>query len=219
VCQPKIATMREEIAVQTAMIRRLHNTVAGLRGELRCYRALANQVLDCVRAMETRVDAMEDQQMSKASIDRQRLDTAVARLRWVVIAALVVMIIGLAGFGAEFDWQNDRVHRLAARLDGLEAGLGVKFDAMNAQLDANIAKLDAMGAKLDAANTKFDAVSHRLGAEFRAEIAAQTSALAKSIAAARSTAPPAWPPVWTHVQLPFAPVPGYVLPPPPRSRP
>jgi hypothetical protein len=210
------------MAVQAAMIRRLHSTVAGLRGELRGNRALANQVLASVRAVETRVDAIEDQQMSKASIDRQRLDTAVARLRWVVIAVLVVMITGLAGIGAEFGWQNDRVHQLAARLDGLEARLGVKFDAMNAmldptneKLDAINAKLDAANTKLDAANTKFDAISHRWGAEFRAEIAAQTSALAKSIAAARGTAPPTWAPA----QLPFGPVPGYVLPPPPRSRP
>jgi hypothetical protein len=207
--------MREGMAVQTAMIRRLHSTVAGLRGDLRGNRALANQVLDSVRAVETRVDAIEDQQMSKASIDRQRLDTAVARLRWVVIAVLVVMITGLASIVAEFGWQNDRVHQLAARLDGLEARLGVKFDAMNAKLDPTNAKLDATNAKLDATNTKFDAISHRWGAEFRAEIAAQTSALAKSIAAARSTAPSAWAPA----QLPFAPVPGYVLPPPPRSRP
>jgi hypothetical protein len=202
--------------VQAAMIRRLHSTVAGLRGgDLRGNRALANQVLASVRAVETRVDAIEDQQMSKASTDRQRLDTAVARLRWVVIAVLVVMITGLAGIGAEFGWQNDRVHQLAARLDGLEARLGVKFDAMNAMLDPTNEKLDAINAKLDAANTKFDAISHRLGAEFRAEIASQTSALAKSIAAARGTAPPTWAPA----QLPFGPVPGYVLPPPPRSRP
>jgi uncharacterized protein HemX len=215
--------------VQAAMIRRLHSTVVGLRGDLRGNRALANQVLASVRAVETRVDAIEDQQMSKASTDRQRLDTAVARLRWVVIAVLVVMITGLAGIGAEFGWQNDRVHQLAARLDGLEARLGVKFDAMNAMLDPTNEKLDAINAKLDAANTKldaantkldaantkFDAISHRLGAEFRAEIASQTSALAKSIAAARGTAPPTWAPA----QLPFGPVPGYVLPPPPRSRP
>ena len=200
--------------MQTAMIRRLHSTVAGLRGDLRGNRTLANQVLDCVRAVETRVDAIEDQQMSKASTDRQRLDTAVARLRWVVIAVLVVMITGLASIVAEFGWQNDRVHQLAARLDGLEARLGVKFDAMNAMLDPTNEKLDAINAKLDAANTKFDAISHRLGAEFRAEIASQTSALAKSIAAARSTAAGLGPCAITI----FA-VPGYVLPPTPRSRP
>ena len=50
--------------MQTAMIGRLYNTVAGLRGELRSSRALTNRVLDCVRAVETRVDAIEDRQMS-----------------------------------------------------------------------------------------------------------------------------------------------------------
>ena len=200
--------MREEMAVQTPMVRRLYNTVAGLRGELRSNHALANRVLDCVRAVETRVDAIEDQRMSEGSIDRQRLDTAVARLRYVVIAVLVVMITGFAVLGSEFGWLNGRVDQLAARVDGLEAGLGVKFDSTNA-------KLDAMNAKLDATNAKFDTISQRLGAEFRAEIAAQTSTLAKSIAAARSVAPPPWAPV----QLAPAPIPGYALPPPPRSRP
>jgi hypothetical protein len=172
-------------------------------------------VLDCARAVETRVDAIEDQRMSEGSIDRQRLDTAVARLRYVVIAVLVVMITGFAVLGAEFGWLNGRVDQLAARVDGLEAGLGVKFDSTNAKLDAMNAKLDATNAKLDATNAKFDTISQRLGAEFRAEIAAQTSTLAKSIAAARSVAPPPWAPV----QLAPAPIPGYALPPPPRSRP
>ena len=197
--------MCEEMAVQTAMSRRLYHAVAGLHGELRSHRAIANRVLDDVRAVETRVDAIEDQNMSEASIDRHRLDTAVTRLRYVVIALLVVMITGLAVLGA---WLNGRVGQLAARVDGLEAALGVKFDASNA-------KLDATNTKLDATNAKFDAISQRLGAEVRAEIAAQTSALAKSIAAARSIALPAWGPV----QLVPAPVPGYALPPPPRSRP
>jgi len=204
------------------MIGRLYNTVAGLRGELRYNRALTNRVLDCVRAVETRVDAIEDQQMSVGSIDHQRLDIAVARLRYVVIAVLVVMITGFAVLGAEFGRLNGRVDQLTARVDGLEAGLGVKFDATNtklgatnAKLDATNAKLDATNAKLDATNAKFDTISQRLGAEFRAEIAAQTSALAKSIAAARSIATSAWGPVL----LAPAPLPGYALPPPPRSRP
>ena len=112
---------------------------------------------------------------------------------------------------------------MVARVDGLEAGLGVKFDATNAKLDATNTTLDATNAKLDATNAKFDAISHRLGAEFRAEIAAQTSALAKSITAARSVAPPAWAPVQLAPAPPAQPapvaVPGFVLPPPPRSRP
>jgi len=202
------------MAVQTAMIGRLYNTVAGLRGELRSSRALTNRVLGCVRAVETRVDAIQDQQMSQGSIDRQRLDIALARLRYVVIAVLVVMITGFAVLGAEFGWLKGRVGQLAARVDGLEAGLGVKFDATNTNLDATNTKVDATNAKLDATNAKFDTISQRLGAEFRAEIAAQTSALAKSIAAARSVAPPPWAPVL----LAPAPVPGYALP-PPRSRP
>jgi hypothetical protein len=93
--------MREEMTVQTAMIRRLYNTVARHRGELRSTHALANRVLDCARAFEARVDAIEDQQMRPGSIDRQRLDTAVARLRYVVIAVLVAMITGFAVLGAQ----------------------------------------------------------------------------------------------------------------------
>jgi chromosome segregation ATPase len=57
----EIATMREEMAVQTAMITRLDNTVAGLRGEIRANHTLINRALDRVRTVETRIDAIEDQ--------------------------------------------------------------------------------------------------------------------------------------------------------------
>jgi chromosome segregation ATPase len=57
----EIATMREEMAVQTAMITRLDNTVGGLRGEIRANHTLINRALDRVRTVETRIDAIEDE--------------------------------------------------------------------------------------------------------------------------------------------------------------
>jgi hypothetical protein len=56
----EIATLREEMAVQTAMLVRLDNTVAGLRGEQRASHALITRALDRVRAVEVRVDTIED---------------------------------------------------------------------------------------------------------------------------------------------------------------
>jgi predicted nucleic acid-binding Zn-ribbon protein len=56
----EIATLREEMAAQTAMIIRLDNTIAGQRGELRANFTLINRALDRVRAVEGRLDAIED---------------------------------------------------------------------------------------------------------------------------------------------------------------
>ena len=101
----------------------------------------------------------------------QRLETAVANLRYIVIAVVVVMIAGFALLGVKIGQLDGRIDRLAAKVDGADATLGVKFDETNAKLDA---------------------ISQRLAVEFKtmgAEIAARTNAIAKSIAPAGSAAP------------------------------
>ena len=101
----------------------------------------------------------------------ERLDTAGARLRYIVIAVVVVMIAGFALLGVKIGQLDDRIDRLILKVGGTDAALGVKFEETNAKLDA---------------------ISQRLDVEFKtmgAEIAARTNAIAKSIAAASSVAP------------------------------
>lgn len=56
----EIATMREQMTVQTASIIRLDNTVSGQGAELRALISLTNRMLDRLRRVEERVDALED---------------------------------------------------------------------------------------------------------------------------------------------------------------
>jgi hypothetical protein len=116
--------------------------------------------------------------MAEAAIDPlayerlERLETAVARLRYIAIALLVAMIAGFAVIGFQVRRLDGRIDRLAAKVDGIDTTLGVRFEEMNAKLDA---------------------ISQRLAVELKtmgAEIAAQTSAIAKSTAAATSAPPP-----------------------------
>ena len=56
----EIATMREQMTVQTASIIRLDNTVSGQGAELRALISLTNRMLDRLRRVEERVDTLED---------------------------------------------------------------------------------------------------------------------------------------------------------------
>ena len=120
----------------------------------------------------------------------ERLETAVAHLRYIVIAVVVVMIAGFALLGVKIGQLDGRIERLTAKVDGTDTTLGVKFDETNAKLDA---------------------ISQRLAVEFKtmgAEIAARTNAIAKSIAPASSAAPPPQP-----APAPVQPKPAPVQPP------
>ena len=129
-----------------------------------------------------------------------QLDTAIARLRNIVISLLIVMIAGFVFLGVQIGRANGRIDQLAAKVDGLDTAFGVKFEAVNA---------------------KVDSTSQRLAVELKtmgAEITAQTRAIARSIAASPPPAPaqPAPAPVQS------APAPAQAKPapvPPPRSRP
>src|SRR6266436_2413605 len=127
-----------------------------------------------------------------------RLDTAIARLRSIVIALLIVMIAGFVFLGVQIGHANGRIDQLAAKVDGLDTAFGVKFEAVNA---------------------KVDSTSQRLAVELKtmgAEITAQTRAIAKSVA---TSTPPAQP-VPAPAQSAPAPVQSKPAPvPPPRSRP
>ena len=128
----------------------------------------------------------------------ERLETAIARLRYIISALLIVMIAGLAFLGIQGGRLNGHIEELAAKVDGLDAALGVKFEAVNA---------------------KFDAISQRLAVELKtmgAEIAAQARAITKSVVAPPAPAQPA--------SAPAQPAPAPVqskpaLVPPPKSRP
>ena len=129
-----------------------------------------------------------------------QLDTAIARLRYMLIAVLIVTIAGFVFLGVQIGHANGRIDQLAAKVDGLDTAFGVKFEAVNA---------------------KVDSTSQRLAVELKtmgAEITAQTRAIAKSVAASPPPAPaqPAPAPVQS------APAPAQAKPapvPPPRSRP
>ena len=127
-----------------------------------------------------------------------QLDTAIARLRYILIALLIVMIAGFAFLGVQITRADSRIDQLAAKVDGLDTALGVKFESVNA---------------------KVDSISQRLAVELKtmgAEITAQTKAIAKSVA---TSTPPAQP-VPAPAQSAPAPVQSKPAPvPPPRSRP
>jgi hypothetical protein len=137
--------------------------------------------------------------MADATIDPlryerlQRVETAVAHLRYIVIAVVVVTIAGFALLSVKIGQLNGRIDRLTAKVDGTDETLGVKFDETNAKLDA---------------------ISQRLAVEFKtmgAEIAARTNAIAKSIAPAGSAAPA--PAAVQPAPLPVQPKPAPVKPP------
>ena len=128
----------------------------------------------------------------------ERLETTIARLRYIIIAVVIVMLAGFALLGVQVGRLNGHIDQLVEKVDGLDAALGVKFEAVNA---------------------KFDAISQRLAVELKTrggEIAAQARAIAKSAVAPPPPAP-AQPasaqPVPAPVQSKPAPVP------PPKSRP
>ncbi len=127
-----------------------------------------------------------------------QLDTAIARLRYILIALLIVMIAGFAFLAVQIARADSRIDQLAAKVDGLDTALGVKFESVNA---------------------KVDSISQRLAVELKtmgAEITAQTKAIAKSVA----TSPPPAQPVPAPAQSAPAPVQSKPAPvPPPRSRP
>jgi hypothetical protein len=126
-----------------------------------------------------------------------QLDTAIARLRYIIIALLIVMIAGFAFLSVQIARADNRIDQLAAKVDGLDTALGVKFESVNA---------------------KVDSISQRLAVELKtmgAEITAQTKAIAKSVSASPPPAQPAPAPAQS------VPAPGQAkpAPAPPRSRP
>ena len=128
-----------------------------------------------------------------------QLDTAIARLRYILIAVLIVMIAGFVFLGVQIGHANGRIDQLAAKVDGLDTAFGVKFEAVNA---------------------KVDSTSQRLAVELKtmgAEITAQTRAIAKSLAASPPPAPAQSPPAPAQSAPPAQAKPAPV--PPPRSRP
>ena len=129
-----------------------------------------------------------------------QLDTAIAHLRYMLIAVLIVTIAGFVFLGVQIGHANGRIDQLAAKVDGLDTAFGVKFEAVNA---------------------KVDSTSQRLAVELKtmgAEITAQTRAIAKSVAAS----PPPAPAQPAPAPAQSAPAPAQTKPapvPPPRSRP
>jgi hypothetical protein len=147
--------------------------------------------------------------MAEPSIDPlpyeslERLETTIARLRYIIIAVVIVMIAGFAFLGVQIGRVNGHIDQIVAKVDGLDAALGVKFEAVNA---------------------KFDAISQRLAVELKTmggEIAAQARAIAKSVVAPPAPAQPAVPaqPVPAPVQSKPAPVQSKPAPVPPKNRP
>jgi hypothetical protein len=93
----------------------------------------------------------------------ERLEATIARLRYIVIAVVIVMLAGFAFLGVQVGRLNGHIDQVVTKVDGLDAALWVKFEAVNA---------------------KFDAISQRLAVELKtmgAEITAQTKAIAKSV--------------------------------------
>ena len=126
-----------------------------------------------------------------------QLDTAIARLRYMLIAVLIVTIAGFVFLGVQIGHANGRIDQLTAKVDGLDTALGVKFESVNA---------------------KVDSISQRLAVELKtmgAEITAQTKAIAKSV----SASPPPAQPAPAPAQSVPAPVQAKPAPAPPRSRP
>lgn len=126
-----------------------------------------------------------------------RLETALARLRYVVIAVLIVTFAGFTFLGFQVRRLDGRIDALSAKVDGIDTTFGVKFDETSAKLDAT---------------------SQRLAVELKTmetELTAQTNALAKRIATASSIAAP--PPAGQPAPAPTQPRPSPVQP--PRGRP
>jgi hypothetical protein len=129
----------------------------------------------------------------------EQLDIAIARLRYIVIALLIVMIAGFAFLGVQIASANSRIDQLAAKVDGLDTAFGVKFEGVNA---------------------KVDSTSQRLAVELKtmgAEITAQIRAIAKSVAASPPTVPAQ--PAPAPAQSAPAPVKAKPAPAPPKNRP
>src|SRR5271169_4733075 len=84
----------------------------------------------------------------------EQLDTAITRLRYIVVALLIVMIAGIAFLGVPMWRVNGRVDQLAAKVDGLDTAIGVKFEAVNAKVDGIsqrlAVELKTMGAEITA---------------------------------------------------------------------
>jgi hypothetical protein len=77
---------------------------------------------------------MADTTIGSFSYERMvRLETTIARLRYVVIAVMVVMIAGFALLGVQVGRMNGRIDQLAAKVVGLDVSQGVKFDAANGE--------------------------------------------------------------------------------------
>ena len=68
----------------------------------------------------------------------ERLDTAIARLRYIIIALLIVMIAGFVFLGVQVTRANGRIDQLAGKVDGLDTALGVKFEAVNAKVELDL---------------------------------------------------------------------------------
>ena len=134
----------------------------------------------------------------------EQMETAISRLRYVIIALLIVMIAGYAVLGVVVWQMIGRIDQLATKANGIDATLGtlgVKFDETNTQLATT--------------NAKLDTISGRIAAEFKTMEAEMGTQITKSIAAARGVAMPSPAPVQTKP----APVPKPAPPPPPRRRP
>jgi len=123
----------------------------------------------------------------------ERLETTIARLRYIVIALLIAMVAGFAFLGVQIARADSRIGQLAAKVDGLDTALGVKFESVNAKVDSISQRL-AVGLK-----TMGD------------EITAQTKAIAKSVSASPPPAQSAPAPAQsapTSVQAKPTPVPA-----------
>jgi len=143
----------------------------------------------------------------------EQMETAISRLRYVIIAVLIAMIAGYAVLGVVVWQMIGRIDQLAMKANSIVATLGtlgVKFDETNTRLATTNAKLDTISGRIAA---EFKTMETELKA-MEAEMATQISAITKSIAATRGVAMP--PPV--PVQTKPAPVPK-PAPPPPRRRP
>ena len=139
----------------------------------------------------------------------EQMETAISRLRYVIIAVLIAMIAGYAVLGVVVWQMIGRIDQLATKANGIDATLGtlgVKFDETSAKLATTNAKLDTISGRIAA---EFKTMETQIKA-MEAEMATQINAITKSIAATRSVAP---------VQTKPAPVPKPAPPPPPRRRP
>ena len=128
----------------------------------------------------------------------EQMETAISRLRYLIIAVLIAMIAGYAVLGVVVWQMIGRIDQLATKTNGIDATLGVKFGETN--------------TKLATTNAKLDTISGRIAAEFKTmetEMTTQIGAITKSVA----MPPPA------PVQTKPAPVPKPAPPPPPRRRP